>query len=84
VATPSGPVGAIERPRYAIRDPRRRYASFERLRKNSDRVGSLGDVSLFNAAFEIYLNDAVSALPGYQPLYDDNKGCISFFVKTVK
>ena len=31
-----------------------------------------------------YLNDAVSALPSYQPLYDDNKGCISFFVKTVK
>ncbi|MDE1934468.1 DUF2235 domain-containing protein [Bradyrhizobium sp.] len=29
----------------------------------------------------LYVNDAVTPIPGWQPFYGDNSGCISFFVK---
>jgi hypothetical protein len=28
-----------------------------------------------------YVNDAVAPIPGWQPFYGDNRGCITFFVK---
>jgi hypothetical protein len=29
-----------------------------------------------------YFNDAVVAIPGFQPFYRDNKGCATFFIKS--